>query len=195
MRDGARLGTGKGNEDWNNTAPHGAGRKMARREASKTLSYNDFVEAMKGIYTSCVKPETLDESPAAYKNADEIIENIFDTAEVKEVIKNTNTSRKKYQDKYENIPNNDDLKEIKDNPKEALKNDSDILDKLVKYLEESYERAKTITLKNKCKKTRAVFDESSIEEEIRKDGPLLCLSEFSLEDENFTGEEPHNETD
>ena len=87
MRDGAILGTGKGNADWNNTAPHGAGRKMARSAANNALSYNEFVEAMKGIYTSCVKPETLDEAPAAYKNADEIIENISDTADVKEVIK------------------------------------------------------------------------------------------------------------
>ena len=87
MRDGAILGTGKGNVDWNNTAPHGAGRKMARSAANNALSYNEFVEAMKGIYTSCVKPETLDEAPAAYKNADEIIENISDTADIKEVIK------------------------------------------------------------------------------------------------------------
>ena len=87
MRDGAILGTGKGNPDWNCTAPHGAGRKMPRREASTSLSYGEFVKSMQGIYTSSVRPDTLDESPQAYKDAEEIIENIADTAEVKEVIK------------------------------------------------------------------------------------------------------------
>ena len=87
MRDGAILATGKGNADWNNTAPHGAGRKMARGEANSELSYDDYVSSMRGIYSSSVKPETLDEAPAAYKNSSEIIENITDTADVKEVIK------------------------------------------------------------------------------------------------------------
>ncbi len=87
MRDGAILGTGKGNPDWNNTAPHGAGRKMARGEANRNLSYENFVKSMNGIYTSCVRHDTLDEAPDAYKQPEEIIENISDTANIKEVIK------------------------------------------------------------------------------------------------------------
>lgn len=87
MRDGVVLAKGKGNPEWNQTAPHGAGRKIARGEASKTLSYDNFVSSMDGIYTSCVRPDTLDESPDAYKNSEEIIENISETADVKEVVK------------------------------------------------------------------------------------------------------------
>ena len=87
MRDGVVLAQGKGNPDWNQTAPHGAGRKIARGEASKTLSYEKFASSMEGIYTSCVRPDTLDEAPDAYKDSDEIIENISETADIKEVVK------------------------------------------------------------------------------------------------------------
>lgn len=87
MRDGVVLAKGKGNPEWNNTAPHGAGRKVARGEAHKTLSYEKFVSSMDGIYTSCVRPDTLDEAPDAYKNADDIIENISETADIIEVVK------------------------------------------------------------------------------------------------------------
>lgn len=87
MRDGVVLAKGKGNPDWNQTAPHGAGRKVARGEASKNLSYQKFVSSMEGIYTSCVSPKTLDEAPDAYKDSNEIIENISETADVQEVVK------------------------------------------------------------------------------------------------------------
>ncbi len=87
MRDGVILAKGKGNPDWNNTAPHGAGRKITRSEAQQSIEYDDFVKSMKGIYTTSVKPETIDEAPMAYKNSDEIIHNISETAEVEEVIK------------------------------------------------------------------------------------------------------------
>lgn len=87
MRDGVILGTGKGNPDWNYTAPHGAGRKLSRSMAAQTISMDDFSDAMKGIYTSSIRKGTLDEAPQAYKNAEEIIENIGQTTEIKEVIK------------------------------------------------------------------------------------------------------------
>ena len=87
MRDGVILATGKGNPDWNCTAPHGAGRKIARGETRSRLSYEEFEESMKGIYTTSVSPDTLDEAPAAYKDAGEIIENISDTADIKAIMK------------------------------------------------------------------------------------------------------------
>ncbi len=87
MRDGVILATGKGNADWNNTAPHGAGRKMSRGEANAQLSLNDYILAMHGIYTTCVNKNTLDEAPSAYKDPKDIIENISDTAQVNEIIK------------------------------------------------------------------------------------------------------------
>ena len=87
MRDGVILATGKGNPDWNCTAPHGAGRKIARGETRSRLSYEEFEESMKGIYTTSVSPDTLDEAPAAYKDAGEIIENISDTADIQAIMK------------------------------------------------------------------------------------------------------------
>ena len=82
MRDGALICIGKGNPEWNESAPHGAGRLMSRREAKNTFSMKDYKDAMGGIYTSCVNKGTLDESPMAYKPMDEIIANIGPTAEI-----------------------------------------------------------------------------------------------------------------
>ena len=87
MRDGSLICVGKGNEDWNTSAPHGAGRLMSRTKAKKNILLNDFVKSMEGVYTSCVSAGTLDESPMAYKPMYEIIENIGDTVEILEVIK------------------------------------------------------------------------------------------------------------
>ncbi len=87
MRDGSLVCVGKGNEDWNYSAPHGAGRLMSRKQAARTLSMEEFRESMQGIYTTCVEKGTLDESPMAYKNMDEIVENIGPTAEILEVIR------------------------------------------------------------------------------------------------------------
>ena len=87
MRDGAILGRGKGNVDWNQTAPHGAGRCIARGEAMKTLSVEDYKNSMQGIFTTSVSKDTLDEAPAAYKKASEIISNIEDTVQVDEILK------------------------------------------------------------------------------------------------------------
>ena len=87
MRDGSLLCVGKGNEDWNCSAPHGAGRLMSRSEAKKAIELSDFQETMKNVWSTSVSQETLDESPMAYKPMDEIIENIQDTVEVKDILK------------------------------------------------------------------------------------------------------------
>jgi RNA-splicing ligase RtcB len=86
MRDGSLLCIGKGNEDWNCSAPHGAGRIMSRAKAKKDIAMEDFKKSMNGIYTSCVLPETIDESPMAYKPADVIMDDVKDTVEIVKVI-------------------------------------------------------------------------------------------------------------
>lgn len=87
MRDGCIIGTGKGNEDWNQSAPHGAGRVMSRTKAKELVSLEEFEKAMDGIYTTSVNQSTIDESPMAYKTLDEIVENIKDTVDVLAIIK------------------------------------------------------------------------------------------------------------
>lgn len=82
MRDGSLIVRGKGNEDWNCSAPHGAGRIMSRSVARKTLDVDEYRRSMDGIYTSSVCSETLDEAPFAYKNADAIAEAIAPTADI-----------------------------------------------------------------------------------------------------------------
>lgn len=82
MRDGSLICIGKGNPDWNYSAPHGAGRLMSRRDAFKNLSMNEYISEMAEVYTTCVIPDTLDEAPMAYKDADEIIEQIEPTATI-----------------------------------------------------------------------------------------------------------------
>lgn len=91
--DVSRLGdyslicSGKGNEDWNCSAPHGAGRLMSRKAAFNALSMEEFQKEMEGIYTTCVVPDTLDESPMAYKSMEEIVAQIGPTAEIIERIR------------------------------------------------------------------------------------------------------------
>ena len=87
MRDGSLICVGKGNPDWNYSAPHGAGRLMSRSQAKEHVSMKEFMDSMSGIYTSCVCPSTLDESPQAYKPMQEIIDNIQDTVEIVSMIK------------------------------------------------------------------------------------------------------------
>ena len=87
MRDGCIIGIGKGNEDWNCSAPHGAGRIMSRHKAREVVSLDAFKEAMDGIYTTSVSADTLDEAPMVYKPMNEIIENIKDTVDILEIIK------------------------------------------------------------------------------------------------------------
>ena len=87
MRDGCILGVGKGNEDWNCSAPHGAGRIMSRHKAREVISLDEFKESMDGIYTTSVSAETIDEAPLAYKPMDEIVANIEDTVDIFEILK------------------------------------------------------------------------------------------------------------
>lgn len=87
MRDGCIIGTGKGNEDWNCSAPHGAGRVMSRTKAKELVSLEEFEKSMDGIYTTSVNQSTIDESPMAYKTLNEIVENIKDTVDVLTIIK------------------------------------------------------------------------------------------------------------
>ena len=87
MRDGSLICIGKGNEDWNFSAPHGAGRIMSRRQAKKTLDLEDFKAEMTGIYSTTVNLDTIDEAPMAYKTMDDIVANISPTAEIVKIIK------------------------------------------------------------------------------------------------------------
>ena len=87
MRDGCIIGRGKGNPEWNYSAPHGAGRLMSRSKAKESLTMIEFEDSMDGIWTSSVSEATLDESPMAYKPMDEILENIKDTVEIVKIIK------------------------------------------------------------------------------------------------------------
>lgn len=82
MRDGSLICIGRGNADWNYSAPHGAGRIMSRSAAFRKLSMEEYRAQMAGIYSTCVVPDTLDESPMAYKSMEEIVENIGPTAEI-----------------------------------------------------------------------------------------------------------------
>lgn len=82
MADGSLICIGKGNPDWNNSAPHGAGRALSRTQAKDNLSMKDYKERMKNIFSSCVSISTLDEAPMAYKNSEEIIKAIEPTAEI-----------------------------------------------------------------------------------------------------------------
>jgi tRNA-splicing ligase RtcB (3'-phosphate/5'-hydroxy nucleic acid ligase) len=87
MKDGSILGVGKGNEDWNFSAPHGAGRLMSRAKAKENLSLEEFKNAMKDVWTTSVNEDTLDEAPMAYKSIDDIIKYIGPTIEIIDVIR------------------------------------------------------------------------------------------------------------
>ena len=87
MRDGAVLALGKGNSEWNYSAPHGAGRLMSRTKAKNTLNMTEYKSAMEGIYTTSVNEHTLDEAPMAYKSLEDIIDVIRDSVEVIDIIK------------------------------------------------------------------------------------------------------------
>lgn len=87
MRDGSVLAVGKGNPDWNYSAPHGAGRIMSRRKAKDNLNLRDYIKAMDGIYTTSVNLETLDEAPMAYKSIDDIIDVIKESVDIVDILK------------------------------------------------------------------------------------------------------------
>lgn len=86
MRDGILLGTGRGNADWNCSAPHGSGRIYKRSEVKEHYTVAEFKDAMKGIHSVCVNKDTLDESPFAYRKIEDIMEVIGDTVQIDKVI-------------------------------------------------------------------------------------------------------------
>lgn len=87
MRDGIILGIGLGNADWNNSAPHGSGRRLKREDVKNQYTVSDFKKEMKGIYSSCVGADTLDEAPFAYRSIEEIAEQIKNAVQITEVLK------------------------------------------------------------------------------------------------------------
>lgn len=87
MRDGSLICIGKGNDDWNQSAPHGAGRLMSRGEARANVDMGEYKDAMKDIWTTSVCEATIDESPMAYKPMESIIENVKDTVDIIKIIK------------------------------------------------------------------------------------------------------------
>jgi RNA-splicing ligase RtcB len=87
MRDGSLICIGKGNPDWNCSAPHGAGRLMSRSAAKENILFEEFVDSMKDIWTTSVTEATLDESPMAYKPMESIIENISETVDIVDIVK------------------------------------------------------------------------------------------------------------
>ena len=87
MRDGSLICVGKGNPEWNESAPHGAGRVMSRTEARHTIGMGAYRDAMKDIFTTCVSKDTVDEAPMAYKTMDSIVKNIGPTADIVKLIK------------------------------------------------------------------------------------------------------------
>ena len=87
MRDGSVLAIGKGNAEWKFSAPHGAGRLMSRTKAKTELNMNEYKNVMKGIYTTSINENTLDEAPMAYKRLDDIIDVIGESVDVIDVMK------------------------------------------------------------------------------------------------------------
>ena len=87
MRDGSVLAVGRGNPEWNFSAPHGAGRIMSRTDAKERLDMDEYRREMAGIYTTSVSKETLDEAPMAYKSLSDIIDVIRESVDVIEVLK------------------------------------------------------------------------------------------------------------
>lgn len=87
MKDGSLICRGLGNEEWNCSAPHGAGRLMSRKQARETIKLEEYKQSMKGIYSSTVDIGTIDEAPQAYKSIEEIKEGIKPTVEIIEQIK------------------------------------------------------------------------------------------------------------
>ena len=87
MKDGSLICIGKGNDDWNRSAPHGAGRLMSRAAAKRNLTMSEFKEQMEGIFTTSVNEATIDESPMAYKSMKDIVNNISDTVKIIKTIK------------------------------------------------------------------------------------------------------------
>ncbi len=87
MRDGSVLAVGKGNPEWNYSAPHGAGRIMSRTKAKESIDLQDYIASMKGIYSTSVNTDTLDEAPMAYKSLEDIIDVICESVTIIDIMK------------------------------------------------------------------------------------------------------------
>ena len=87
MRDGCLICIGKGNQNWNCSAPHGAGRLMARADARSSFTLTQYKKEMQGIFTTCISRDTIDESPMAYKPMESIVDKIAPTAQIVSTIK------------------------------------------------------------------------------------------------------------
>ncbi len=87
MKDGSIIGVGKGNEEWNQSGPHGAGRMMSRSQARASISLENYQHMMRHVWTTSVSKKTLDEAPKAYKSKKQLLEHLHETMEVKEVIR------------------------------------------------------------------------------------------------------------
>ena len=87
LKDGIILGVGRGSAEWNYSAPHGSGRRLKREDVKNRHTVSEFKKEMKGIYSSCVGADTLDEAPFAYRSIAEIAEQIKDTVEITEILK------------------------------------------------------------------------------------------------------------
>ena len=87
MKDGVILGIGKGNTDWNLSAPHGSGRKLRRDEVKNQYTVSSFKNEMKGIHCSCIGADTLDEAPFAYRSMEQMKESVKETVEITDVLK------------------------------------------------------------------------------------------------------------
>ena len=87
MKDGSIIGIGKGNDEWNQSGPHGAGRTMSRSQARASISLENYQHMMRHVWTTSVSKKTLDEAPKAYKSKKQLLENLHETMEVKEIIR------------------------------------------------------------------------------------------------------------
>lgn len=87
IRDGSIIGIGKGNGEWNYSAPHGAGRILSRQQAKKMLDIEEYKKSMEGIYSTSISLDTLDEAPQAYKSVEDILDVVKETVDVIEVLK------------------------------------------------------------------------------------------------------------
>lgn len=87
MRDGSIIALGKGNPEWNYSAPHGAGRIMSRTKAKESLNLDDYKSSMQGIYTTSVSEKTIDEAPMAYKSMEDILDIIHDCVHIIDILK------------------------------------------------------------------------------------------------------------
>ncbi|CAL6044407.1 tRNA-splicing_ligase RtcB [Hexamita inflata] len=87
MKDGAILGFGKSNAEWNNSAPHGAGRQFSRTQAKLNSNLEEFQKSMEGVYSTCVRQDTLDEAPSAYKNSEQLINWLEQTVSIEVIVK------------------------------------------------------------------------------------------------------------